>query len=262
MKVDMGQKNIYFISDLHLGAHYLDKRESERRVTEFLLSIKDDAEELFLLGDILDYWFEYRNVVPQGHVRFLGTLATLADAGVKITWLTGNHDVWLRQYLAREIGLRVIHRNEIITLRGKKFFISHGDDVGRRPFSYRFMRFCFYNPVCQWLYAAVHPRWTTAIANGWSTHNRVSRSQKSENEEAKRGLEDLSAWVVEHSKVHPEVDFYVMGHLHIPHYRTLDNGAVFALLGNWINMSTYAVFDGERLVLRSATDDKEITINE
>ena len=158
-------KPVYFISDLHLGATYLpDPLEYERRVVRFLDSIAGEAGELILLGDILDYWYEYRTVVPRGFTRFFGTLARLADSGVKITWFIGNHDIWLFDYLATEIGLRVVDGVERRTIGGKNFFLSHGDGVGRLPRTFRFIRATFRNRFCQKLYAAIHPRWTIPLS--------------------------------------------------------------------------------------------------
>ncbi len=269
----MVQKVTYFISDLHLGAHYLPHPASEQRAVRFLKSIKATASELYLLGDILDYWFEYRNVVPQGHVRFFGALAELADSGVGITWVTGNHDVWLRTYLRDEIGIRVLHKSDTVQISGHKFFISHGDDVGERPLGYRLMRGIFYNPVCQWLYAGVHPRWTTAMANGISTHNRTSRWTKTSGaKELARPMSDpltldaarepgpaqrrLTSWANEHSALHPDVEYYVTGHLHVARTITLETGKTLTVLGDWISRFTYATFNGNEVTLHQFKDDK------
>ena len=151
-------KKTFFISDLHLGASYLDEPKSyERRVVRFLNSIADEADELYLLGDILDYWYEYRTVVPRGYIRFFGALSALADKGVKITWFIGNHDIWLFDYLAQEIGLRVVDGYEVREIYGKRFFLSHGDGLGKLPPTFRLLRATFRNRICQKLYAAIHP---------------------------------------------------------------------------------------------------------
>ena len=176
-------KNTYFISDLHLGATYMpDTIERERRVCRFLDSIRDDVGELFLLGDILDYWYEYKYVVPRGYIRFFGKLAELADSGVKITWVTGNHDVWLFDYLRDQLNMTVLYGHTEVMTQGQRILISHGDDVGVQPTMYRFTRWCFYNKVCQWLYASVHPRWPYPIAMRWSTENRTRRDPEQQKE--------------------------------------------------------------------------------
>ena len=242
---------VYFLSDLHLGAHYLDKKRSERRAVDFLLSIKDDARAVYLLGDVLDYWFEYKTVVPRGYIRFFATLASLADDGVQITWITGNHDVWLRDYLRDEIGMRVSSTHITDTIDGHQFFLSHGDDVGKRPLRYRFMRWCFYNKVCQWLYASIHPRWTYAIAHGWSTQNRTSRTEQREHREVEAGLNNLVAWAEKYSAGNSDIDYFVMGHLHIARQITLGTGKQLVITGDWIKLFTYAVWDGNTLQLKS-----------
>lgn len=243
--------NVYFISDLHLGARYIaDKRASEMRVVNFLDSIKDDALELYLLGDILDYWYEYKSVVPRGYVRFLGKLAQLADAGVKIFWMTGNHDVWLFDYLRDEIGLTVLKTHTTRDILGKKFFLSHGDDVGYQRPMYRFMRFCFYNRVCQVLYASIHPRWTYAVATGWSNENRTSRDPKMIESHVERSAMALQSFAADYA-AHNEVDCFVFGHLHIARTVDLPDDKKIIYLGDWISKFTYLVFDGENLNLKT-----------
>lgn len=247
----MGSK-VYFISDLHLGAHYIaDHRAHERRVVDFLDSIAADASELYLLGDILDYWYEYRTVVPRGHVRFFAALARLADSGVRIYWMTGNHDVWLFDYLRDEIGLTVLKGHTIATIMGSRFFLSHGDDVGRRPAVYRFMRWCFYNRVCQVLYAAIHPRWTYQIAAGWSADNRTSRTPQSELAGAEASARCLIEFSEDYNIRGGGIDHFVYGHLHIARQQGLKAGGDVTFLGDWITKCTYAVFDGLQLRLCS-----------
>lgn len=138
------EKSVYFISDLHLGATYLPStREKERKLVNFLMSIKDSASELYLMGDILDYWFEYRTVVPRGYIRFFGALALLADNGVKITWFIGNHDIWLFDYLSSEIGLTIVDGIQIRDILGSKFLLTHGDGVGKLKRGFRIIRSVF-----------------------------------------------------------------------------------------------------------------------
>lgn len=243
--------NVYFLSDLHLGAKYLaDKLGNEKRMVRFLDSVKGDAETIYLLGDILDYWYEYKTVVPRGFVRFFGKLAELADSGVKIYWITGNHDVWLFDYLSSEIGLTVLKTHITIEMGGKRFFLSHGDDVGKRPLMYRFMRFCFYNRVCQVLYAAIHPRWTSCIATGWSAENRTSRKQAEVNEAIERNVVALENFAGEYTKAHGAVDYFVFGHLHTARVCDMAAGGKIVFLGDWIDKFTYAVFDGKNLALK------------
>ena len=162
----------YFLSDVHLGASYIaDRRGHEKRLVAFLDSISHDASNLFLLGDILDYWFEYKTVVPRGYVRFFGALARLADCGVRVVWFIGNHDIWLFDYLRDEIGIEIVDTNQggiPQIIDGVHFFIGHGDTFGRQPRSYMFLRGIFHNRFLQRLYSGIHPRWTIPFAHGWS----------------------------------------------------------------------------------------------
>ena len=246
-------KKAYFISDAHLGARYIaDSRAHEGRLVAFLDSVKDDAAELYLLGDILDYWYEYKYVVPRGHVRFFGKLAELADSGVKIFWFTGNHDVWFFDYLTNEIGLTVLKGNTIMEIMGKQFLLSHGDDVGYQKPMYRFTRWCFYNRVCQWLYASVHPRWTYPIATAWSQQNRVTRSQTYENNLKEVCCQRLETFCHEHAMQHPAVEHYVFGHVHLARQVALSGGRTMTILGDWIDQFTYATFDGKEMRLEQA----------
>lgn len=251
----MNRTNTYFISDCHLGGGYIaDRRAHEARVVRFLDHIKDDAAALFLVGDILDYWYEYRTVVPRGYVRFLGKLAELADAGVRITWVTGNHDVWLFDYLRDEIGLTVQRQAAVVDVDGTPFLISHGDDVGHQSLKYRMMKACFTSRLCQWLYASVHPRWTYKLATGWSTNNRTTRSAEAEEREKGPAAEELLRYVHEHHAKNPEVNHYVFGHLHLARLDEID-GVQVAFLGDWICQDTYAVYDGNQLSLHHFTDN-------
>ena len=240
----MAGKKTYFISDLHLGAKYMaDQLDREKRVCRFLDTIKDDAAELYLLGDILDYWYEYKYVVPRGYIRFLGKLAELADSGVKITWVTGNHDVWLFDYLRDQIGLTVLYGNTVVETQGKRILIAHGDDVGVQPAMYRFTRWCFYNKVCQWLYASIHPRWTYPIATGWSNENRSRRDPEQLKAISERAASRLIDFSREYHASHPDVEAFVYGHIHIARVERQQGMPPVLFLGEWISLNTYVVLD-------------------
>lgn len=242
----MPGKNTYFISDLHLGAKYMAKDlDRERRVCRFLDSIKDDAAELYLLGDILDYWYEYKYVVPRGYIRFFGKLAELADAGVKLTWVTGNHDVWLFDYLRDQLNMTVLKGHTQVISQGRRILISHGDDVGVQPAMYRLTRWCFYNKVCQWLYAAIHPRWTYPIATGWSSDNRTSRTLETLKAISERAAVRLLDFSRDYHAAHPDVEAFVFGHLHIARMNEPEGMPPVIFLGDWINLCTYVVLDNE-----------------
>lgn len=241
----------YFISDLHLGATYLDEPlEYERRVVRFLDSIAGDAGELYLLGDILDYWYEYRTVVPRGFTRFFGALARLADSGTKITWFIGNHDIWLFDYLRNEIGMKVVDGAETTTILGKRFFLSHGDGVGDLPRGFRIIRSIFRNRLCQKLYAAIHPRWTVSFAHRWSAHSRdfANSMPRFEGEQN----EPLIAFCREYlTTTDPTIDYFIFGHRHILLDFPLGTGhSSMFILGDWIHHFSYGVFDGHDFLLK------------
>ena len=240
----MAGKNTYFISDLHLGAKYMsDPVGREKRVCRFLDTIKDDAAELYLLGDILDYWYEYKYVVPRGYIRFFGKLAELADGGVKITWVTGNHDVWLFDYLRDQLGMTVLKGHTVVETAGKRILVAHGDDVGVQPAMYRFTRWCFYNKVCQWLYASIHPRWTYPIATGWSNENRTGRDPARQQAVSERAAERLIDFSRDFYASHRDVEAFVYGHLHIARMNEAEGMPPVIFLGDWISLCSYVVLD-------------------
>lgn len=245
----MSQKPIYFISDLHLGSTYdPHSRQRERLVTEFLESIADKAGAIYLVGDILDYWYEYRTVVPRGYVRFFGALAALADKGVKITWFIGNHDIWLFDYLRDEIGIEIIDGQLVTDIYGKRFLITHGDGVGKLPRGFRFIRSVFRNRVCQKLYASIHPRWTIPFALKWSSHSRSNEKEMPPFDITSDPLAEYARkWQTDHP--HEHVDYFVFGHRHILIDRELDDGAKVIILGDWLKYFSYGYYDGESFSL-------------
>lgn len=241
-------KNIYFASDMHLGAPYIaDHRQHEARVVAWLDSIKDKAQALYLLGDIFDYWFEYRTVVPRGHVRFLAKVAELTDRGVDVHFFTGNHDVWMFDYLPAELGVTVHHGDLRIEAAGKRFLLGHGDDLGYDRW-YHVMMWCFHNRFLQACYRWLHPDLAGLIATTWSHRSRMGHYA----EERKRGCgpQDLeSETQVRYARKivaqGDTADFIIFGHRH----EVIDcvvggRGQRLLVIGDWIRHFTYAVFDG------------------
>lgn len=256
----MNCKNVYFISDLHLGATYLKSPlDYERRVVDWLYSIKGDVVELYLLGDILDYWYEYRTVVPRGYIRFFGALAALADSGVKITWFIGNHDIWLFDYLSTEIGLDVVDGYLVKDICGKRFFLSHGDGLGRLKPSFRFIRFIFRNKFCQKLYSAIHPRWTIPFAHRWSSSSRnfseeIPQLQSPDDESL---ISFSKAYLAEH----PDIDYFIYGHKHVLVDYSISPGKDVIILGDWIHHFSFAKFDGNKVELYRYIDGNCVKLN-
>lgn len=251
----------YFLSDMHLGAaYYPDSKEREQRVVAFLDSIKEDASEIYLLGDVLDYWYEYRYVIPRGFVRFFGKLAELSDAGVKITWIIGNHDIWIFDYIPNELGVKVVDGTYVTKVLDKTtMLMAHGDGIWQHSRKFKFLRALFRNRICQRLFSSIHPRWTVAFANAWSRHSRMSAlgsatGERSEFREACRKkallhIDHMQEFSEEFALSHPECKYYLFGHVHEVADRRLNSGARMIVLGDWIQRFTYAVFDGAEMHL-------------
>lgn len=244
-------KKIYFASDFHLGVpNHTSSQERERRILRWLQLIEEDAEAIFLVGDIFDFWFEYKTVVPKGAVRLLGKLAELHDRGVDIHFFVGNHDIWMFDYFPNEIGITV-HRTPLqINLKGKEFFIAHGDGLGPGDYGYKRLRKVFTNRLCQWLFRWLHPDLGMRLANKSSSASRTAQK------EPEYFLGKDKEWLLLYSnrklKQLPQTDFFIFGHRHLPLDILLDNDeSRYINLGEWFNYNTYAVFDGEELRLEA-----------
>lgn len=255
-------KRAYFLSDMHLGAAYLeDSRSAEMRVVRFLDSIKEDAAEIYLLGDVLDYWYEYRYVVPKGYVRFFGKLAELTDSGIRVTWIIGNHDIWIFDYLPRELGVEVVDGVLDREVLGARMVMAHGDGVWQASRKFRFLRGLFRNKVCQHLFSAIHPRWTVPFAYAWSRHSRHSGTPELERREADRqrrkaegrGLPEnvaaLRAFSRDYAEQHSGCRYFLFGHLHQLIEEEIGKDLTMIVLGEWLRLFSYAVYDGERMTL-------------
>ncbi len=241
------RNKLYFASDFHLGSGtYANYREREARLVRWLDSIKSDASEVFLMGDVFDFWFEYKTVVPKGYIRFLGKLAELADAGVKLYFFKGNHDMWMFDYFPRELDAAIISDELEIERNGKKFYLHHGDGLGPGDNFYKILKKIFRSKFCQWLFARIHPNLGVGIANYWSSHSRIANDRK---EDVKPGQQE---WLVNYSNDLLKTNFYdylIFGHRHLPLDVQLVGGSRYINLGEWMLHNTYAVFDGETLKL-------------
>lgn len=240
--------NIYFASDFHLGApDPVSSRQREHRVVAWLKEIQSDCAELFLMGDVFDFWFEYTTVIPKGFVRLQGQLAAMADAGIKISFFKGNHDMWVDDYFTKEIGVAIISDELIIERNGKRFYLHHGDGLGPGDKKYKFLRKIFRNSFCQWLFSVLPPRIGLFVANGWSGSSRVASNKKEE------FLGNENEWLAVYAKEVLEkehFDYFIFGHRHLPLDIDLGNGSRYINLGEWINFNSYAVFDGKQLELK------------
>jgi UDP-2,3-diacylglucosamine hydrolase len=247
-------KKIYFISDTHLGLYPYDKsREREKKVVRWLDSIKLDAEEIYLVGDIFDFWHEHKRVVPKGFVRFFGKLAELSDAGVKISFFTGNHDIWAYGYFKDELNIDIYTHPVEREYKGKKFFIGHGDGVGPGDVGYKLLKGVFTNRILQWIFARLHPNFSMWIGSTWSKSSRYSKGIVSEGfTNAQKELQILFA---NDELKRKHYDYFIFGHRHIPWDLELTNNARIINLGDWIYSFTYAVFDGNDITLKQFEGD-------
>lgn len=252
-------KKIYFLSDFHLGApDHASSLEREKIIVQFLTEIKDDAAEIFIVGDMFDFWYEYKKVVPKGYVRLLGKLAELTDAGIPMHFFVGNHDMWMRDYLQTELNIPVYFEPKEFERNGKKILVGHGDGLGPGDHGYKRLKKIFRNPVCQWLFGILPPVVGVGIANYLS---RRSRAQTGAKEEIFLG-EDKE-WLITYCKdtlKEKKIDFFVFGHRHLPIDFRLSDGSRYINLGDWIRYYTYAVLDGATMNLVSfkGNDDKII----
>ena len=259
--MNVPRKHIYFASDAHLGARFhQNPQEVEKKLVRWLDSIKEKAIAIYFLGDMFDYWFEYKYVVPKGFVRFLGKLAELSDSGVEIHLFIGNHDIWMFDYLPQEIGA-IIHRDvQTVDLLGKRFFLGHGDEVDYRSKAFRFMRTLFRNRFCQWLYAGIHPRWTFGFALGWSLSSRkkgLKKHAEAETEYQGEAQEYLVSFAKHYLKTHPDINFFIFGHRHIMLDLMLSKTSRLLIAGDWMQHFSYIDWDGEHLFLEQFEPKEE-----
>ena len=243
-------KKIYFLSDFHLGApDHASSLEREKLVVKFLDEIKNDAAEIFLVGDMFDFWYEYRKVIPKGYVRLLGKLAELSDAGISMHFFVGNHDMWMKDYFIKELNIPIYFEPKEFERNGKKFLIGHGDGLGPGDHGYKRLKKIFRNPACKWLFGVLPPFFGMGLASYLS---RRSRAQTGVAEEVFLG-EDKE-WLIIYSKEmlrKKKYDFFVFGHRHLAIDYRLNDSSRYINLGDWIHYYTYAVFDSEKLELKS-----------
>ena len=243
---------IYFLSDAHLGSLAIPHgRMQERRLVRFLDEIKENAEAIYLLGDMFDFWYEYRHVVPKGYTRFLGKLSELTDSGVEVHYFIGNHDIWAYGYLEQECGV-ILHRKPLtLDLFGKTFLLAHGDGMGDPNPSFKVIRSIFHNKICQKLFTWLHPDLGVAFELQWAKHSRMKHDGRGEPPYMGEDKEHLVLYAKKYIQTHPDIDYFIFGHRHIELDLVLANQSRVIILGDWISQFTYAVFDGERLFIEN-----------
>lgn len=243
-------KNIYFLSDAHLGSLAIPHaRMQERRLVNFLDHIKHKAAAVYLLGDIFDFWHEYKCVVPKGYTRLLGKISELTDLGVEVHFFAGNHDLWLGDYFEKECGMTIHRHSSVVELYGKVFYLAHGDGLGSSDRKYKFLRALFHDGVCQKLFAAIHPRWGMTFGLEWARHSRLKRIDGKEPEYMGEDKEELIVFAKEYLQTHPDINYFIFGHRHIEVDLMLSRTTRLLMLGDWISLFSYAVYDGEHLLM-------------
>ncbi|MDX5346394.1 MAG: UDP-2,3-diacylglucosamine diphosphatase [Hymenobacteraceae bacterium] len=235
-------KKIYFASDFHLGVPDAESSLArEKKIVRWLEQCRHDAEAIFLLGDIFDFWFEYKHAIPKGYVRLQGKLAELTDSGLPVYFFTGNHDMWMFDYFTKELNIPVLRHPVSVQLGNKLFHIGHGDGLGPKDYTYKLLKQVFANKACQWLFARIHPNTGIGLANFWSRRSRISNTKEDE-----KFLGD-EEWLVIYCKELEQQqhhDFYVFGHRHLPLDIPIAANSRYINLGEWVNFCSYAVYDG------------------
>jgi len=248
MQIPKGKK-IYFASDNHLGAPTPEaSAPREKRFVQWLSEIQQDAAALFLLGDLFDFWFEYKTVVPKGFVRVLGKLAEMADAGIPIHFFVGNHDLWMLDYLEKEVGIKVHHQPKEFTFNDRLFFIGHGDGLGPEDKGYKRMKKIFTNPFFQWCFRWLHPDLGMRLGHYLSVKNKLISG-----EEDAIFLGKDKEWLAQYAKRkynEKARDYFVFGHRHIPLDIAINDQARYINLGDWISHYTYAEFSENTMALK------------
>lgn len=242
----MANKKVYFASDLHLGLPtHEESLPREKLFIKWLDSIKEDTAELYLLGDIFDFWFEYRQVVPKGYNRFIGKIAEFTDAGIPVYFFTGNHDVWMFDYFQKELGVEVHRKPLIKEIFSKKFFLAHGDGLGKGDVGYKLLKSIFTSPTLQWLFARIHPNFSLWFGNQWSVSSRYSKDISHKF----RGEDELITKFTRDELTRNHYDFFIFGHWHSPIIFPLNPSSNLVILGDWLVNYTYSVWDGEHFKL-------------
>ena len=234
-------KKIYFASDQHLGAPTPKASlPREKKFVAWLDTIKEDAGTIFLLGDLFDFWFEYKTVVPKGFVRVLGKLAELKDAGIDIYFFVGNHDLWMRDYFQKELNIPVFHKPQEFDINGKIFLIGHGDGLGPSDHGYKRMKKVFTFPFFKWLFRLLHPDIGVRLGHYFSVKNKLISG-----DEDARFLGDENEWLAQYCRrklTEKHYDFFIFGHRHLPLEIELNNNSTYINLGDWIQYFTYGEF--------------------
>ena len=251
-------KKIFFASDFHLGVPTPEESlKREKLIVKWLDSIKHEAHSIYLMGDIFDFWFEYRHAIPKGFIRLQGKLAELTDKGIPVIFFTGNHDMWMFDYFTKELNIPIYRGPLELKIssagnRDQKILIGHGDGLGPGDTSYKILKWFFNSSVCQWLFARIHPNLGIGIAKIWSRRSRISNIKREEKFKGEEG-EFLLTYCKELEKTNHH-DFYIFGHRHLPLDLKVSENSRYINLGEWVHFNTYALYDGTEISLKTFSE--------
>jgi len=235
-------KKVFFASDFHLGTDArLSSVEREKQIVRWLSSIKSEAEEIYLVGDIFDYWFEYKSAIPKGFSRFFGKLVEIRDYGIPIYFFTGNHDMWMFDYFESEFDIPVFREAQLRDMHGKRLFIAHGDGLGPGDYGYKIIKKVFSNRFCQWAYARFHPNFGLWLMKKFSHTSRDAGGDDSQFYGKKK---EMLVQYAERKEAESHHDYYIFGHRHLPLIVSINNGtSTYIGLGDWIEYQSYGVLE-------------------
>ncbi len=252
LKFHLTSKKIYFASDFHLGTpDHASSRAREDKIIRWLGTIQPDAEAVFLVGDVFDFWFEYKHVVPKGFIRFLGKIAEIRDSGIPVYLFTGNHDMWMFDYFEKELDIPVFRKPIEVAVNDHILLVGHGDGLGPGDHFYKFLKGVFANPFLQWLFGWLHPNIGMAIAQAWSRTSRIANMKKAD------PFKEEQEWLYQHCKLieaSSHHDLYIFGHRHLPIDKELNNQSRYINLGEWVSQNTYLEVSSDKADLKVFED--------
>ncbi len=242
-------KKIFFASDFHLGVpNGQSSLAREKKIVNWLESIRTEAQAIFLVGDIFDFWFEYKQAIPKGFIRLQGKLAELTDSNIPVIFFSGNHDMWMFDYFTKELNIPIFRKPQQFIIGESTFLVGHGDGLGPNDHVYKIIKRIFAHKFAQWLFARIHPNTGIAVANYWSRKSRLANNTKED-----KFLGD-NEWLLVYCREIEKIqhhDFYVFGHRHLPLHLPVGNNSYYVNLGEWVNYCTYAYFDGQYMQLNT-----------
>ncbi|RAW01856.1 UDP-2,3-diacylglucosamine diphosphatase [Pseudochryseolinea flava] len=247
----LNNKKIYFASDFHLGVpDHASSLAREKKIVRWLESIRHDAHTIYLMGDIFDFWFEYKHTIPKGYMRLQGKLAELRDAGVPIVFFTGNHDMWMFDYFTKELDIPIYRDPQVLQVGTQRLLIGHGDGLGPGDRTYKVLKKFFNSKVCQWLFARIHPNLGIGIANLWSKKSRISNIKREDAKFISKENEFLWVYCTDREK-QEHFDYYIFGHRHLVLDLQIGDNSRYINMGEWVTQCCYAEYDGHAVTLKT-----------